>query len=342
VTSVLVVHDSVVAQRLLVQELSKAADLQVVGTAANRRTAHDRIAALAPDVVILDVEMARMDGLGFLQELMEQRPTRAVVVSSLDGEGAERALRALALGAIEVAKRPSSQFSGPDELRGLTRAVRAAAAARLPASLPSRRVPSAPIALRTKELVLCLGASTGDVRALEEILMAIPADAPATVIVQQLPVDLTKAFAARLDSSCLMHVREAQDGDPVVPGTALLAPFGRHMLLAREDARIVVHLVEAPSSGDRTAIDALFDSVARHVGRAALGVVLTGAGEAGAVGLRALRAAGARTIAQDEVTGVAEGVPKVAIDRGAAELTLPLERIADAVLEWAAAPREVT
>jgi two-component system, chemotaxis family, protein-glutamate methylesterase/glutaminase len=337
VTKVLVVHDSVVAQRLLTRELSKAPDLEVAGTAVDPHIARERIAELAPDVVIVDLEMARMDGLSFVEALMTENPMPVVVVGSLSAEGADKALRALTLGAIEAVARPWSQFSAPAETGRLTSAVRIAAAAR--AHPPWRPVPpvqGAP-ALPTEDAVLCLGASTGGTRALEAIVAALPSSGPPSLIVQPLPGDLVAAFAIRLDSLCSMQVREARDGEPLLPGTALLAPRGRRTVVTRDGGRLAVRVTEAPSGDSRPGVDELFESVARHVGSAAMGVLLTGAGKDGALGLGALRSAGARTIAQDEATSVVWETPKAAIELGAVEHVLPLDQIAEAVIQWVAA-----
>jgi two-component system chemotaxis response regulator CheB len=346
VTKVLVVHDSMVVQRMLARELSKAPNLEIVGTAVDSHVAHERVAELAPDVLLLDVEMARMDGLGFLEELMLRRPTPVVLVSALSAEGGPRVLRALALGAIDVVGRPSSQFTPPNLAGRLTSAVRIAATARLqPPIDPVVPPPPRALAPRRPEggQVLCVGASTGGTRALRALLPRLPPDGPATVVAQHLPLELTTTLATHLDALGSLHVREARDGDRLEPGVALIAPGERLATVVRDGGGLVVRVTEAPMPHHRARVDALFESVASAVGSTAMGVLLGGEGRDGAAGLAALRAAGARTIAEDEATSVVREAPRAAIELGAAELTLPLGRIAEAVDRWlAATPDEVT
>lgn len=344
-TKVLVVHDSMVVQRLLAHELAKAPDLEIVGTAVDSLVAHERVAELAPDVLLLDVEMARMDGLSFLEELMLRRPTRVVLVSALSAEGGPRVLRALALGAIDVVGRPSSQFTPPNLAGRLTSAVRIAATARLQPPIDPVVPPPRALAPRrpAAEKVLCVGASTGGTRALLALLPALPPDGPATVVAQHLPGELTTALATHLDAIGSLHVREARDGDRLEPGVALIAPGERQATVVRDGGGLVVRVSEAPLPHHRARVDALFESIASAVGSNAMGVLLGGEGRDGAAGLAALRAVGARTIAEDEATSVVGDAPRAAIELGAAELTLPLGRIAGVVDGWlAATPHEVT
>jgi two-component system chemotaxis response regulator CheB len=336
---VLIVDDSIVVQRLLTRELGKFPDIQVVGAAVDPYVARERIVELTPDVITLDIEMPRMDGLTFLEKLMKHMPMRVIVVSSLSQEGSETALRALALGAIDVVGKPSSQFSVPDVAGKLVTAIRAAAAAKLrPIAAAAARSPikgAASSGLRTTGRVLCIGSSTGGTRALEDILPAFPADGPATVIVQHMPSDFTGPFARRLDGLCSMTVREARDGDPVVQGSILVAPGGRHTTVVRNGAHYQIKIEDSgPVQHHRPSVDVLFQSAAKCAGANAMGMLLTGMGSDGARGLGALRMAGARTVAQDEASSVVWGMPRVAIEMGAAEAVLGLDRMSEAALKW--------
>ncbi|MCS6861098.1 MAG: chemotaxis response regulator protein-glutamate methylesterase [Abditibacteriales bacterium] len=335
---VLVVDDSAIVRKVLTEELSKFPDIEVVGTAMDPYVARDKIVKLKPDVVTLDVEMPRMDGLSFLAKLMKHYPLPVVIVSSLTPKNSEAALRALELGAVEVISKPGSQFSTPDVAHQLVRAIRAAAAAklpqRLPADVPSTTTAPVPLSrLRTTHKILAIGASTGGTQAIEAVLKRLPATTPGTVIVQHMPAGFTTTFAERLNRVCLMEVREARDGDSVVPGVALIAPGNYHMLLTQSGARYVVRVKDGPLVHyQRPSVDVLFQSVARSAGCNAVGVILTGMGADGAKGLLAMRRAGAHTIAQDEQTSVVFGMPKEAIALGAAAEVVPLPHIADAAL----------
>lgn len=337
---VLVVDDSAVVRKLLTQELSKYPDVQVVGTAADPYFARDRIAELQPDVLTLDVEMPRMDGLSFLAKLMKHHPMPVVVVSSLTPEDSENAMRALELGAVEVVPKPGSQFSIPDVGRDLIRAIRSAAVARVSARPASRDTgpTRAPAGLSTTHKVLAIGASTGGTRAVADVLEQLPPDTPGTVIVQHMPGGFTRTFAERLHRTSAMEVREAQDGDIIVPGLALVAPGGLHLLVQRSGARYVARVKHGPPvHHQRPAVDVLFGSVARSAGANAVGVILTGMGADGADGLLEMRNSGARTIAQDEASSVVFGMPKAAIEVGAAEKVASLSTIPSRILEMLAA-----
>ena len=342
---VLVVDDSALVRKVLSEELSREPDIEVVGTAIDPYVARDRIVALQPDVITLDVEMPRMDGLSFLARLMKHYPIPVVIVSSLTPENGELALRALELGAIEVVSKPGSALSAPDVAKKLVRAVRAAAAARFSApglrgfaaSVPAEPLPT--LRFETTHKVLAIGASTGGTRAIEAVLRGLPADAPGTVIVQHMPAAFTGPFAQRLDGVCGIEVREARDGDMIVPGVALVAPGDRHLIVQRSGARYVARLRNGPPvHHQRPAVDVLFDSVARAAGTNAVGTLLTGMGNDGARGLLAMREAGARTFAEDESTCVVFGMPREAIRMRAAEQVVPLDRMAAAVLGALAGP----
>jgi len=334
---VLVVDDSAVVRKVLTEELSKYSDLDVIGTAVDPYVAREKIVKLRPDVITLDVEMPRMDGLSFLAKLMKHYPLPVVVVSSLTPENSEAALRALELGAVEVISKPGSQYSTPDVDRQLVRAIRAAAAAR-PSKLRERPAPpSAPVALasiKTSHKVIAIGASTGGTQAIEAVLRGMPSTAPGTVIVQHMPEGFTRTFAERLNHICDMEVREASDGDLVVAGLALVAPGNRHMVLTRSGAQYVVRIKDGPAvHHQRPSVDVLFQSVARCAGRNAIGAILTGMGADGAKGLLEMRQSGAYTLAEDEKSCVVFGMPKEAIELGAAMEIVPLSRMAEMILK---------
>jgi two-component system, chemotaxis family, protein-glutamate methylesterase/glutaminase len=335
---VLVVDDSALVRQLLTNGLSKFDDIEVVGSAPDPYVAREEIARLRPDVLTLDVEMPRMDGLSFLEKLMRHHPIPVVMVSSLTPKNSDTAMRALALGAVEVVSKPGSQYSAPDVGLHLAKAVRATAAARVSkrAAPPETVEAAAPVAsvLRTTHKVMAIGASTGGVQAIETVLRHLPADAPGTVIVQHMPEGFTDAFAKRLNQTCKVEVREARDLDSVVPGVVLIAPAGgRHMLLERSGAKYLVRLKEGPPvAHHRPSVDVLFQSVARNAGQNATGVLLTGMGADGAKGLLAMRKAGAFTVAQDEATCVVFGMPKEAIQLGAVCRVAPLTQIAQTAL----------
>ncbi len=331
---VLVVDDSAVVRQVLSEELSKARDIEVVGTAADPYIARDKIVKLHPDVLTLDLEMPRMDGLTFLAKLMKHYPLPVIVVSSLTPKGSQTALQALELGAVDVVAKPGSAYSVAELSEVLIDTVRAAG--RVRCLRPQGKAPegSAPVAgtstmLRTTHKILAIGASTGGTVAITEVLTRLPGNTPGTLIVQHMPEHFTAAFAERLDSLCEMEVREARNGDAVIPGLALLAPGSHHILLNRSGARYSVQLKQGPMvHHQRPAVDVLFHSVARHARTNAVGVVMTGMGADGAAGLLAMRQAGAHTITQDEATCVVYGMPKEAFENGASEEVVPLPKIA--------------
>lgn len=332
---VLIVDDSALVRKVLSAELNRYPDIEVVGTAGDPYVARDRIIELAPDVVTLDVEMPRMDGLTFLAKLMKYHPLPVVVVSSLTPEHSELALRALELGAVEVIAKPGSTFSTPDVGTRLVHAIRAAAQARVTRLAEPETATPVPgvTGIRTTHRLVAIGASTGGTRALEAVLRRLPSDAPGVLIVQHMPSGFTASFAERLNGLCAVEVREARSGDVVVPGTALIAPGDRHMLLERDGTRYVVRLKHGPPvHHQRPAVDVLFHSVARNAGPNAVGVVLTGMGVDGARGMLAMRDQGAHTIAQNEASCVVFGMPREAIALGAAAEVVALDRIADRLL----------
>jgi len=333
---VLIVDDSAVVRRLLTEELAKIDDIEVVGTAVDPYAARAKIAELEPDVITLDLEMPRMDGLSFLEKIMRYHPLPVVIVSSVTPEGSEPALTALALGAIDVVPKPGSQFTIPDVRRRLARAIRAAAVSK-PAALTDSNPGLAKRlsfqSVRTTQSMIAIGASTGGTQALEHVLRMMPADSPGIVVVQHMPGGFTRSFAERLDGVCAMEVQEAKAGDRVVPGLCLIAEGSKHIMVRRSGVEITIRVKDGPAVNfHKPSVDVLMQSVASEVGANAVGAILTGMGGDGAQGLLAMREAGAPTIAQDERTSVVFGMPKVAIELGAAIEVVPLQEMADALL----------
>jgi two-component system chemotaxis response regulator CheB len=328
---VLVVDDSALVRALMSELLGADPGIEVVGTAADPYIAREKIKRLSPDVLTLDVEMPRMDGLTFLRNLMRLRPMPVLMVSSLTEAGATVTLEALALGAVDFIAKPRIDVARGlvDYAPMLVEKVKHAATARVARVVPP--VPASydgPIGYRTTERLLAIGASTGGTEAIREVLSRMPADAPATVIVQHIPAAFSAAFAERLDRHSRMTVMQARDQQPLLPGHAYLAPGGQHLRVVRSGARWLCQLGEDdPVRRHRPSVDVLFRSVAAHAGANAGAALLTGMGDDGAAGLLALRDAGARTIAQDEATSVVWGMPGAAVANGAAAEVLPLEQI---------------
>jgi two-component system chemotaxis response regulator CheB len=342
---VLIVDDSALMRQLLSELLSRDSGLTVVGVAPDAYVAWDKIQTLAPDVLTLDVEMPRMDGLTFLEKLMRARPMPVVMVSSLTEKGCETTLRALELGAVDFVTKPKMdvQSGTIDIAQELVLKVKAAALARprrLSAALsnaPVQKPARGEALLESSEQVIAIGASTGGTEALRCVLTALPPDAPGIVIVQHMPEKFTSQFAARLDKLCQVRVSEAKEGDRVLRGQVLIAPGNLHMEVSRSGAAYAVKLNSEPPVGHhRPSVDVLFESCARHLGPKVVGVILTGMGADGARGLLAMRRNGARTIAQDEATSVVFGMPKEAIANGSVERVVPLDRIASTMLAYAA------
>jgi two-component system chemotaxis response regulator CheB len=318
---VLVVDDSALVRQIMVAILSHDPGIEVVGAAADPFAAWDKIQRLLPDVITLDVEMPRMDGLTFLEKLMRAHPMPVLMVSSLTERGCDATLRALELGALDFVTKPKVDVArGTGELADeIVTKVKAAAAARVrgkPAGRTPAQTPAAAPRLASYQgtyKVIAVGASTGGTEALRELLCALPPDAPGIVIVQHMPEHFTRAFADRLDGLARIHISEARDGDRVLPGHALIAPGSFHMELVRSGAEYRVRVFSAdPVNRHRPSVDVLFHSCARTACRNAVGVILTGMGNDGARGLLAMRSAGARTIAEDESTCVVFGMPKEA------------------------------
>ena len=337
-TRVLVIDDSALVRRIFTEELARDPEIEVVGTAPDPIIGRDKIVQLKPDVLLLDLEMPRMDGLTFLEKIMIYHPMPVIVVSSLARESSEVGLRALELGAAEVLAKPGSSYSVKDMSEQLIEKIKAVFQMRRPPHpLAAFSAPSPGGVLErggSSGKILALGASTGGTEALRAVLSRLPADTPPTLIVQHMPQFFTKSFAERLNSLCAMEVKEAEDGEPLRPGKALLAPGNFHMVLKRSGTQYHVEVKDGPLVfHQRPAVEVLFRSVARFAGPRAVGVLLTGMGKDGAQGLLEMREAGARTIAQDEQSCVVFGMPKEAIALGAAEVVLPLDRIAAAVLD---------
>jgi two-component system, chemotaxis family, protein-glutamate methylesterase/glutaminase len=342
---VLIVDDSAVVRRTMSEVLSSDPEIEVIATASDPFVAAERMREQAPDVITLDIEMPRMDGLTFLQKIMEQHPIPVVICSSLAEEGAQSALKALEYGAIEIIAKPrlgSKQFIEESRLM-LCNTVKAAAGARVrPRSthivepkLTADHVlaRSTGAMVETTEKVVAIGASTGGTEALKVFLEALPPDCAGMVIVQHMPEMFTKAFAKRLDSLCEISVKEAEQNDTVLRGRALIAPGNHHLLLKRSGARYYVDIKDGPLvCRHRPSVDVLFRSAARYAGQNAIGVIMTGMGDDGANGLLEMRQAGAFTIAQDEASCVVFGMPNEAIKRHAVDRVLALPAIARAIL----------
>ncbi|HEY4164679.1 MAG TPA: chemotaxis response regulator protein-glutamate methylesterase [Dongiaceae bacterium] len=358
---VLVVDDSASVRETMSRVLSSDPHIEVIGTASDPFVAAKRIQSEIPDVITLDVEMPRMDGITFLRKIMSQRPIPVVMCSSLAEEGSETLMQALEAGAVDVILKPrvdTAQFLQNAQIH-ICDVVKAAASAKLknlpaPARTPEggtgavRRTvqkkltadailpppsSSGHAMARTTERIICIGASTGGTESLRVVLEDLPTDCPGTVIVQHMPEKFTEAFARRLNGLCDVEVREAADGDTVLRGQVLIAPGNKHMLLQRSGARYFVSIKDGPLvSRHRPSVDVLFRSAARYAGANAVGIIMTGMGDDGARGLAEMKTAGAYTVAQDEATSVVFGMPKEAIARGAVDKIIPLQNIAGEII----------
>ena len=332
---VLIVDDSALVRKILSQQLAQDPDIQVVGTAPDPYIARDKIVELKPDVVLLDIEMPRMDGLTFLEKLMRHHPMPVIVVSSLAQAGGAVALRALELGALEVLAKPGASYSVADMSEQLREKIKAVVHVKrhqfgqVKPSFTPRLAPSTAL-LKTSHTIVAIGASTGGTEALREVLTPLPANMAPILVVQHMPQHFTKTFADRLNTLCEMHVKEAEDGDLVAPGKVLLAPGNRHMELRRSGAQYYVSISDGPLVfHQRPSVELLFKSVATYAGTNAIGVILTGMGRDGATGLLQMKLAGAYTIAQDEKSCVVYGMPKEAIAQGAVQQVTSLLDIPD-------------
>jgi len=345
-TKVLIVDDSAVVRQVLSGLIGSAPGLNVLAACADPLLAMERMKLQWPDVIVLDVEMPRMDGITFLRRIMEERPTPVVICSTLTEKGAKTTMEAMAAGAVAIVTKPRlglKQFlsESADELVQTVRAAARANPRRLgarpaaPETPPAKHTADVILApasgramTQTTERVVAIGTSTGGTQALEEVLSALPRVSPGIVVVQHMPEKFTAAFAARLDTVCEIEVKEACTNDRVLPGRALIAPGGRHLLLRRNGAQYVVDVLDGPLvNRHRPSVDVLFRSVAKCAAANALGIIMTGMGDDGAAGLLEMRQAGAQTLAQDEDSCVVFGMPKEAIRRGAVQRTVPLSAI---------------
>ncbi len=353
---VLVVDDSAVVRQVLSEVLNSDAGIEVIATAPDPIFAQERMKKQWPDVFVLDVEMPRMDGISFLRKIMAERPTPVVICSSITEKGSETAMQALAAGAVGIVPKPgigNRRAALEDAGSDLIRAVKAAATANV-RNLRTSSAPASPAAIhpklnadailpaashamaQTTERIVAIGTSTGGTQALETVLTALPRVSPGIVIVQHMPEKFTASFAARLDSLCQIEVREAQNGDRVIPGRALIAPGGRHMLLKRNGSQYHVEVVDGPLvNRHRPSVDVLFRSVAKFAGKNALGVIMTGMGDDGARGLREMHDAGAFTVAQDEASCVVYGMPKEAVKLGGVDRSAALQAIPAEIMKYA-------
>ncbi|CAN1602123.1 protein-glutamate methylesterase/protein-glutamine glutaminase [Pseudomonas mediterranea] len=348
--NVLLVDDSAVVRQVLLAILSDTPDIHVMGAASDPIFAIDKLAREWPDVIVLDVEMPRMDGITFLKKIMSERPTPVVICSSLTPRGAETTLQAMAAGAVEIITKPTSGLksflleSAPE----LVAAIRGAAQVNV-RNLGKRPAPLVPATklsadamlpaanghamAQTTERIVALGTSTGGTQALEAVLTALPRVCPGIVIVQHMPEKFTASFAARLNSLCQIEVREARNNDRIHPGLALIAPGGKHMMVTRSGAFYHVQVVDGPLvNRHRPSVDVLFRSVAKFAGRNATGIIMTGMGDDGARGLKEMLDAGSTTVAQDEASCVVFGMPKEAIKLNAAQRVMGLQEIAQVIL----------
>lgn len=354
---VLIVDDSAVVRQVIAGVLEADPRIEVLGAMANPLLAIERMRQQWPDVIVLDIEMPKMDGLTFLRKIMAERPTPVIICSTLTEAGARTTIEALSAGAVATIQKPKMGVKSflSEASEDLVTAVRAAAranvkllTARAPMPVQAKLTADAVLApagasagpaamLRTTERIVAIGTSTGGTQALEVVLTALPRTAPGIVVVQHMPEKFTAAFAARLDSICRIAVKEAVHNSRVLPGQALIAPGGKHMLLKRSGAQYIVEVIDGPLvNRHRPSVDVLFRSVARCAGANALGVIMTGMGDDGAAGLLEMRGAGSRTVAQDEASCVVYGMPKEAVRKGAVERSVPLDGVAEEIQRWGA------
>jgi two-component system, chemotaxis family, protein-glutamate methylesterase/glutaminase len=334
---VLIVDDSALVREILAKGLGLDPEIEVVGTAADPYIARDKIVELHPDVLTLDVEMPRMDGVEFLRRLMPQHPLPVLMVSALTQRGKSITLDALEAGAVDFVSKPASDVANGlngmlEELRTkvkIAATVNVSAWKKTEFQVKPKPLQEAKALEESTDKVIAIGASTGGTEALRQVLMQLPADTPGVVIVQHMPAGFTKMFAERLNEQCTMAVKEAEGGDRILRGRVLIAPGDYHMTVHRSGGNYIVKVQPGDKvCGHRPSVEVMMQSVARNVGANSIGVILTGMGHDGAGGLLAMRQAGARTLAQDEATSVVFGMPKVAFERGGAEKLVPLPAIA--------------
>ncbi len=337
---VLIVDDSATVRQVFAQELARDPDIEVVGSAPDPYIARDKIVQLKPDVVTLDIEMPRMDGITFLRKLMRHYPIPVIIVSSLTPASGELALEAIEAGAVDVMCKPGAAYAVGDMSVDLIDKIKAAARTDVCSREPDHKLFQAPVnrlaLTKTTHRIVAVGASTGGTEALARVLSMLPQNAPGLLVVQHMPEHFTRAFADRLNTLCAIEVCEAKNGDTVLPGKALIAPGNYHMLLRRSGAAYFVEVKSGPLvTRHRPSVDVLFKSVARYAGRNAVGVIMTGMGADGADGMKEMHDNGAATIAQDEASCVVFGMPKEAIARGGVDHVVPLGRIPGLALDLA-------
>ncbi len=347
---VLVVDDSALVRKMLTEIMEQDSSIEVVGSAADPHMARDKIKKLQPDVLTLDVEMPKMDGITFLSNLMRLRPMPVVMVSTLTEKGADVTFDALELGAVDFITKPKLDFGNTIKDYGdeLIEKIKVAANARVQVKLtPTRKaIPekhSADVILKrhskkshfkTTDTIIAIGASTGGTEAIKEVLEDLPPDTPGVVITQHIPEGFSTSFAKRMDTLSAMTVYEASDGQQILPGHVYIAPGNRHMFVARDGARYICHLDDGPAvNRHRPSVDVLFRSIAQNVGKNAVGIILTGMGNDGAAGLKEILDSGATTIAQDEKSSVVWGMPGEAVKLGAASSILPLDQVAETIIQ---------
>ena len=338
--NVLIVDDSAIVRNILSKELEKDPDIHVVGTAPDPLVASDKIEQLNPDVITLDIEMPRMDGITFLRGLMKHHPLPTIIVSSLTPKGSHLALEALDIGAVEVLCKPGTSYTVGNMTEDLIGKIKAASIAKLDVrKLEVKKVyrkSSGSALARTTNKVIAIGASTGGTQALQYILQSLPRNFPGMVIVQHMPAGFTTAFANRLNQICELEVKEADNNDSVIPGQVLIAPGNKHMVFKRSGARYYVDITDGPRvQRQRPSVEVLFHAVAKHAGANALGVILTGMGADGAEGMLAMKKEGALTIAQDEASCIVFGMPKEAIQLGGVDHIVALKNIPENLLNLA-------
>ncbi|MBV1815878.1 chemotaxis response regulator protein-glutamate methylesterase [Pseudomonas viridiflava] len=350
--SVLLVDDSAVVRQVLLAILNDTPDMHVMGAASDPIFAMDKLAREWPDVIVLDVEMPRMDGITFLKKIMSERPTPVVICSSLTQKGAETSLQALSAGAVEIITKPTTGLKNflIESAADLVTAIRAAANSNvrnlgkrpaIPVLAPASKLTADAILpaanghamAQTTERIVAIGTSTGGTQALEAVLTSLPRVCPGMVIVQHMPEKFTASFAARLNDLCQIEVREAKNNDRILPGLALIAPGGKHMMVTRSGAYYHAQVIDGPLvNRHRPSVDVLFRSVAKFAGKNATGIIMTGMGDDGARGLKEMLDAGSSTVAQDEASCVVFGMPKEAIKLNAAQRIMPLQEIHQAIL----------
>ncbi len=332
---VLIVDDSAVVRKVLSGLINNEPDMEVIATAPDPYSARDKLVSLKPDVMTLDIEMPRMDGLTFLKKLMHYFPIPVVIVSSVTKQGCQVSMKALELGAVSVVPKPSEAYSIESIEGKLIEAVRSASFARIK-KIEKKELKKQPslIQIKTTNKIIAIGASTGGTEALKEVITTLPKNSPGLVVVQHMPSGFTAAFAERLNQLSEIDVKEAKDGDSVLPGTCLIAPGDFHMLLRRDGAKYIVRLKKGPQVWhQRPAVDVLFKSVSEYGGSNAIGVILTGMGKDGAQGMRLMKDAGSINIAQDEQTSIVYGMPKAAFETGAVDYVVPLSDVSNKIID---------